>query len=80
MRRTVGLWEFRSKISGVLRHVRKAREAVDITYHGQVIARIIPVLPRAESDEMLSAVWTDMRRLAGEIEARRADRGRDSRS
>lgn len=80
MRRTVGLREFRSNVSEILRRVREAREAVDIAYHGEVIARIVPVLPRGESDEMLSAVWTDLGRLAGEIEARRGDRGRGPRS
>ena len=80
MGRTVGVRELRSKTSGILHRVREAREAVDITYRGQVIARIVPVLPRAEGDETLSAIWTDMDRLAGEIRARRDNRSRGPRS
>lgn len=67
MTRTVGMRELRARASGILRRVREKHEAVDVTYRGQVIARIVPVLAPAEQDEALSAVWTDMDQLAGEI-------------
>jgi len=67
MRRTVGLRELRADLTSILRRVSEDGEVVDVTRHGRAIARIVPVLPRAEADEALSAIWTDMDRLAGEI-------------
>lgn len=67
MARSVGMRELRARASGILRRVREKHEAVDVTYRGQVIARIVPVPPRAEHDQTLSAVWTDIDQLAGEI-------------
>ena len=67
MRKTIGVRELRARASDVLRRVRERHEAVDVTYRGQVIARIVPVLPPAEAAETLSAAWTEMDQLAGEI-------------
>lgn len=67
MRKTIGVRELRAKASGILRRVREKREAVDVTYRGQLIARIVPIVPLAEATQTLSAVWTDMDHLAGEI-------------
>jgi antitoxin (DNA-binding transcriptional repressor) of toxin-antitoxin stability system len=47
--------------------VREKNEAVDVTYRGEVIARIVPVQAPAASAETINAVWTDIDRLAGEI-------------
>lgn len=59
--------ELRAKASRVLKRVREKREAVDITYRGQVIARIVPVVSPAETADMTRAVWADIDRLAQEI-------------
>jgi len=67
MRKTIGVRELRARACGILRRVRERREAVDVTYRGQVIARIVPVIPLAETAEALSAVWTEMDQLAVEI-------------
>lgn len=67
MARSVGMRELRARASSILRRVREKNESVDVTYHGEVIARIVPVLPQTETAESLNAVWTDMDRLAGEI-------------
>jgi len=67
MARSVGVRELRARASSILHRVREKNESVDVTYHGEVIARIVPVVPRAETAESLNAVWTDMDRLAGEI-------------
>ena len=48
-----------------MRRVNEKRESVDVTYRGQVIARIIPVSPGVETS--LSAAWDDIDRLAAEI-------------
>jgi antitoxin (DNA-binding transcriptional repressor) of toxin-antitoxin stability system len=59
--------ELRARASSILRRVREKREAVDVTYRGQVIARIVPAPPPAGQERTLSAVWTDMDQLAEEI-------------
>jgi antitoxin (DNA-binding transcriptional repressor) of toxin-antitoxin stability system len=67
MVRAVGIRELRADASEVLRRVREKQEAVEVTCPEQLIARIVPVVPPAETAETLSAVWTDMDRLAGKI-------------
>jgi prevent-host-death family protein len=78
MRKTIGVRELRARASDVLRRVRERHEAVDVTYRGQVIARIVPVLPPAEAAETLSAVWTEMDQLAGEIGQHWKPRGKSA--
>jgi prevent-host-death family protein len=67
MHRSVGVRELRAKTSRVLRRVRDKREAVDVTYRGQVIARIVPVVSPAETAETASAVWAEIDQVAEEI-------------
>lgn len=67
MHRSVGVRELRAKTSRVLRRVRDKREAVDVTYRGQVIARIVPVASPAETAATASAVWADIDQVAEEI-------------
>jgi antitoxin (DNA-binding transcriptional repressor) of toxin-antitoxin stability system len=67
MVRAVGIRELRTRASELLRRVRENQEAVDVTYRRQVIARVVPLVPPAETAESLSTVWTDMDRLAEEI-------------
>ena len=66
MARSVGIRELRAKASSILRRVREKNESVDVTYHGEVIARIVPVMSE-DKTESLNAIWTDLDRLAGEI-------------
>ena len=67
MAKSVGVRELRANASSILRRVREKHESVDVTYHGDVIARIVPVVPQAKGAESLNAIWTDLDRLAGEI-------------
>lgn len=67
MQKTIGVRELRARASRILRRVREKHESVDVTYRGQVIARIVPVVPPAEAAQALSAVWADIDQLAGEI-------------
>ena len=67
MQKTIGVRELRARASRILRRVREKRESVDVTYRGQVIARIVPVVPPAEAAQALSAAWADIDQLAGEI-------------
>jgi prevent-host-death family protein len=65
--KSVGVRELRAKASSILRRVREKHESVDVTYRGEVIARIVPVRPRPETVASLNAIWTDLDRLSGEI-------------
>jgi antitoxin (DNA-binding transcriptional repressor) of toxin-antitoxin stability system len=65
--KTVGIREMRLGASKILRRVREKGEAVDITYRGQVIARIIPAAPAKPDPQMLGAIWADLDRVAEEI-------------
>jgi prevent-host-death family protein len=67
MQKSVGVRELRAKTSRVLKRVREKRETVDVTYRGQVIARIVPVISPAESADLSRAVWAEIDLLAGEI-------------
>lgn len=67
MAKSVGMRELRARASSILRRVREKHESVDVTYRGEVIARIVPVRPRAPAAASLDAVWTDLDRLSGEI-------------
>jgi antitoxin (DNA-binding transcriptional repressor) of toxin-antitoxin stability system len=47
--------------------VREKGVTVDITYRGEVIARIVPAAPLAPDPEALAAVWADIDQVAAEI-------------
>jgi antitoxin (DNA-binding transcriptional repressor) of toxin-antitoxin stability system len=57
-------------MSQILRRVRENGEEVQVTYHGQGVARLVPAgAPQLDSTE-LSSVWTNLDHLADEIGAR----------
>jgi prevent-host-death family protein len=66
-RKSIGIRELRAKAGRVVRRVKQKRETVDITYRGEVVARLVPVEPAAEAEARLSAAWDDFDRLAAEI-------------
>jgi prevent-host-death family protein len=64
----VGIRELKARTSEIIRRVRERGEVVDITYRGEVVARLVPVRPPpAQTD--VAALLTDMDRLAAEISA-----------
>ena len=63
----IGVRELRASASKILRLVREKGETVEITYRGQVIARIVPAVPIRPDAATLDAIWADMDRLATEI-------------
>ena len=67
MQKPVGVRELRASASRILRRVREKREAVDVTYRGEVIARIVPVVSASDSAKAASAVWSEIDQLAAEI-------------
>lgn len=68
--RAIGVRELKERTSQVLREVRERGEEVDVTYHGRVIARLIPVAKEPVRPRGFSAAWSTLDRVAGEIGAR----------
>lgn len=66
---TVGIRELKQQTSSILRRVREDGEIIEITYHGETIARLIPVNPSVPSKEEMSAILTDLDQLSAEISA-----------
>lgn len=67
---TVGVRELKQETSKILRRVREEGEIVEITYHGEIIARLVPVNPPQPSDEEVAAVLADLEALSAEISAK----------
>jgi prevent-host-death family protein len=65
---TIGIRELKEQISQVLRQVREQGEEYNVTYHGQVVARLVPVSQGQPVANDLE-VWSDLDRLAAEIGA-----------
>ncbi|MGB5058940.1 MAG: type II toxin-antitoxin system prevent-host-death family antitoxin [Candidatus Promineifilaceae bacterium] len=67
---TVGVRELKQETSKILRRVREEGEVIEITYHGEVIARLVPVAPPEPTDEEIAAVWANLDQLTAEISAK----------
>jgi prevent-host-death family protein len=67
--RAIGVRELKVRTSEVLRRVREQGETIDVTYRGEVVARLVPVRPPQPLERDAGAVWTDLDRLAAEIGA-----------
>jgi prevent-host-death family protein len=67
---SVGIRELKHETSAILRRVRENGEVVDVTHHGRVVARLVPVAPDARSVRRARAAWREIDALAKEIGAR----------
>ncbi len=67
--RTIGIRELKEHASQIVRRVRENKEEFQVTYHGRVVARLIPVTPSEPTPEVLGSVWTELDQLAAEIGA-----------
>lgn len=67
---TVGVRELKQDTSKILRRVREEGETIEITYHGEIIARLVPVTPPKPSDDEIAAVLADLEALSAEISAK----------
>lgn len=65
---TVGIRELKQHASELIRRVREEGSEIQVTYRGEVVARLIPFSRPAPQDE--AQAWTDIDRLAAEIGAR----------
>ncbi len=66
---TVGIRELKQQASELIRMVRETGTEVQITYHGKVVALLVPVEPAAQTEQETKA-WVDIDHLAAEIGAR----------
>jgi len=65
----IGVRELKEHASEILRRVRDEGAMFEVTYHGRVIARLVPVT-RSEVDRNLSSFWDQWDALAHAISAR----------
>jgi prevent-host-death family protein len=63
---TVGVRELKQQASELVRRVRETGEEIQVTYHGEVVALLIPVKQAKNNDK----AWAKLDRLAAEIGAR----------
>lgn len=70
---SIGVRELKEHTGRVLRLVREQGAQVNITYHGRVVARMIPVTTPQPTAADMAAVWADLDQLAAEIGARWPD-------
>ena len=67
---TVGVRELKQDTSKILRRVREKGETIEITYHGEIIARLVPAAPPQPSDDEIAAVLANLEALSAEISAK----------
>ena len=62
---TVGIRELKQQTSELIRRVREEGSEIQVTYHGRVVARLVPVrLPEPlEGDR----AWADLDHLAAQV-------------
>lgn len=65
---TIGVRQLKQRTSEILRHVRERGEEIDVTHHGRIVARLVPV-PPPRRRRRPSAAWSTIDRVAREIGA-----------
>jgi prevent-host-death family protein len=65
---TVGIRELKQQASQLIRMVRETGTEVQVTYHGQIVALLIPVKPTAKREA--AKAWAKLDNLAAQIGAR----------
>lgn len=67
---SVGIRELKTNASELVRRVREQGEVIDITYYGEVVARLVPAKQVKPSAEDLASLWDEMDRLAEQVSAK----------
>ncbi|HLF75425.1 MAG TPA: type II toxin-antitoxin system prevent-host-death family antitoxin [Anaerolineales bacterium] len=62
---TVGIRELKQQTSELIRLVRETGSEVQVTYHGKVVALLVPV--NRSKSKSASRAWTQLDSLAAEI-------------
>jgi prevent-host-death family protein len=68
--RSIGVRELKERTSQVLRTVREQGEEIEVTHHGRVVARLVPVARERRGRRTSAATWSTIDRVAREIGAR----------
>jgi prevent-host-death family protein len=68
--RSVGIRELKEHTTEILTRVRDEGQPIDITYRGEVIARIVPVGRTEAARERTRVALAELKQLAAEIGAR----------
>ena len=68
--RAIGVRELKTHASQVLRRVRESEEEIEITHHGRVVARLVPVVRERPRPRESAAAWSTLDRVAREIGSR----------
>lgn len=68
--RTMGVRELRDSFSEVLRAVEEAGEIVEVTNHGRVVARLVPVQGPQLAQSEIAEIIADIDSLAAQLGAR----------
>jgi prevent-host-death family protein len=66
----VGIRELKTSASELIRRVREQGEVIDITYYGEIVARLVPVKQTKTTEEELATLWAEMDRLAEKVTAK----------
>jgi prevent-host-death family protein len=66
---TVGIRELKQQASELVRLVRETGSQVQVTYHGKIVALLIPVVP-SDHNGNDNHSWANLDALAAEIGAR----------
>ncbi len=67
---TIGIRELKDQASQIMRRVREEGDAFEVTYHGRVIARIVPVTQAGPEAASLTEFWRQWDEAVREISAR----------
>jgi prevent-host-death family protein len=65
--RQLGIREIKNNLSEILRELRESGESIEVTNHGQVVARLVPVSPPQLSQSEIDEIIADMDRVAAEL-------------
>ena len=65
--RVIGVRELKANISDILRQVEEEGEVVEVTRHGHVIARLMPVEQLQSDQRDSNGTWTQLNELIREI-------------
>jgi len=66
-RKIIGIRDLSNSASKIVRRVREKGETIDITYRGQVVARLIPINIPKPAPKTLNSIWADLDQVAQEI-------------
>lgn len=64
---SIGIRQLKEQASEILRQVREQGASYEVTYHGRIVAHLVPAAQPETSAEETAAIWTNLDQLAAEI-------------